>query len=57
MRAAIARIGGTMPEDIPADEHIKHVEKRVKAAQPRVALDGPEAGGLMGPVKPENENS
>lgn len=57
VRAAIARIGGTMPEDIPADEHIKHVEKRVKAVQPRVALDGPEAGGLMGPVKPENDNS
>lgn len=48
VRAAIARIGGTMPEDIPADEHIKTVEKRVKAAPPRVAIEGPEAGGLLG---------
>lgn len=49
VRAAIAKIGGTMPEDIPADEHIKHVEKRVRSAPPRLALDGPEVGGLLGP--------
>lgn len=48
VRAAIAKIGGTMPEDIPADEHIKQVEKRVKAAPPRMAIDGPTAGGLLG---------
>ncbi len=55
VRAAIAKIGGTMPEDIPADEHIKHVEKRVKATPPRLALDGDHAGGLMGPLRPEED--
>lgn len=55
VRAAIAKIGGTMPEDIPADEHIKHVEKRVKATPPRLALDGDHAGGLMGPIRPEDD--
>lgn len=55
VRAAIAKIGGTMPEDIPADEHIKHVEKRVKATPPRLALDGDHAGGLMGPMRPEED--
>ena len=48
VRAAIAKIGGTMPEDIPADEHIRMVERRVKAAPPRLAIEGPEAGGLLG---------
>lgn len=57
VRAAITKIGGTMPEHIPADEHIKQVEKRVRAAQPRVALDGPEAAGLLGPPKPETDNT
>ncbi|MEG3172366.1 DNA damage-inducible protein D [Sphingomonas sp. ZB1N12] len=56
VRAAITKIGGTMPEHIPADEHIKHVEKRVKMAQPRVALEGPEATGLLGPSKLEHDN-
>jgi DNA-damage-inducible protein D len=56
VRAAITKIGGTMPEHIPADEHIKHVEKRVRSAQPRVALEGPEAAGLLGRAKPENDD-
>ncbi|HEY9248226.1 MAG TPA: hypothetical protein VIO38_03805, partial [Rariglobus sp.] len=55
VRAAISRIGGVMPEDIPADEHIKHVEKRVKATPPRLALDGPDAGGLFGPHQPKDD--
>ncbi|NYD91623.1 DNA damage-inducible protein D [Sphingomonas melonis] len=55
VRAAIGKIGGTMPEDIPADEHIKLVEKRVKAAPPKLAIEGPEAGGLMGPRDPNEE--
>lgn len=50
VRAAIAKIGGVMPEHIPADEHIKRVEKRVKAVPPKLALDGPEATGLFGQV-------
>lgn len=57
VRAAIARIGGTMPENIPADEHIEMVEKRIKATPPRLALDGPEAGGLMGPSQQGDDPS
>lgn len=48
VRAAIARIGGTAPENIPADEHIKAVEKRVKSATPKLSLDGRDASGLLG---------
>jgi DNA-damage-inducible protein D len=51
VREAIEKIGGTMPEDLPAEEPIKNVHKRLKkASQNRKALgDGPsksvEAGG------------
>jgi DNA-damage-inducible protein D len=48
VRAAIARIGGTPPEDIPPGQHIKLVEKRIKAATPRLALDERDASGLLG---------
>ncbi len=48
VRAAITRIGGTLPEHIPADEHIKAVEKRVKATPPKLELDGAHANGLLG---------
>lgn len=48
VRAAISRIGGTLPEDIPPAEHIKQVEKRVKGTTPKLALDGPAAAGLLG---------
>ncbi len=34
VRAAIAKIGGTPPENIPPAEHIKKVEKRLKMAKP-----------------------
>lgn len=34
VRQTIADLGGTMPEDEPALEHIKEAEKRVKAALP-----------------------
>lgn len=47
-RDAIKRIGGTLPENIPADEHIKEVEKRLKGATPKLELDEREAGGLLG---------
>jgi DNA-damage-inducible protein D len=50
VREAIKRIGGTLPENIPPDEHIKQVEKRVKAAAPKLALDGRDAAGLLGDV-------
>jgi DNA-damage-inducible protein D len=48
VRDAIKRIGGTLPEQIPAAEHIKHVEKRVKTATPKLELYEREAGGLLG---------
>lgn len=46
VRAAIEEIGGTMPENIPPAEPIKSVEKRLKKAKPRLALDPKEALGL-----------
>ena len=51
VRAAIARIGGTPPEQIPPAEHIKEVEKRIKNAVPKMELDKKDAGGLFGGVK------
>lgn len=51
VRAAIARIGGTPPEQIPPAEHIKEVEKRIKNAVPKMELDEKDAGGLLGDVK------
>lgn len=54
VRDAIKRIGGTLPEQIPADEHIKQVERRVKAAPPKLAIEGPYAGGLLGPSRDED---
>ena len=48
VRDAIKRIGGTLPEEIPPDEHIKTVEKRMKSAVPKLALDERVAAGLLG---------
>lgn len=48
VRDAIQRIGGTPPEHIPAAEHIKEVEKRIKASTPKLELDEKDAGGLLG---------
>lgn len=48
VRDAIKRIGGTLPEEIPPAEHIKTVEKRVKAVTPKLALDEKDASGLLG---------
>ncbi|HEX3358320.1 MAG TPA: DNA damage-inducible protein D [Tepidisphaeraceae bacterium] len=48
VRAAIQRIGGTMPENIKPAEHIKQVEKRVKSNRPKLELDGKDAKGLTG---------
>lgn len=50
VRAAIERIGGDRPENIPAAEHIKEVEKRLKTATPKLELDERDAGGLLGEV-------
>ncbi len=46
VRAAIAKIGGTPPENIPAAEHIKRVEKRLKGTKSRLLLDDKDAGLL-----------
>lgn len=48
VRAAIERIGGERPENIPVAEHIKEVEKRLRAATPKLELDERDAGGLLG---------
>lgn len=50
VRAAIQRIGGTLPENIPPAEPIKDVEKRLKQARPKLVLDGPDAQGLRGAI-------
>jgi len=47
VRKAIQQIGGELPEDIPAAEHIKRVEKRVKAKTPRIELEQHDAAGLL----------
>jgi DNA-damage-inducible protein D len=48
VRAAIQRIGGTPPENLPPAEHIKEVKKRVKGAKPVLQLDEKDAKGLIG---------
>ena len=48
VRAAIERIGGTPPEQIPPAEHIKEVEKRLKNVVPKMELGEKDAGGLLG---------
>ena len=39
VRSAIAKIGGTSPENIPPAEHIKKVEKRLKKTALKLTLD------------------
>lgn len=48
VRAAIQRIGGAMPENIPPAEHIKQVEKRLKESTPKLELEDRDAKGLAG---------
>ena len=47
VRAAIAKIGGTPPENIPPAEPIKNVEKRLKKSKPKLELDDKDAAGLI----------
>jgi DNA-damage-inducible protein D len=47
VRSAIERIGGTRPEELQAEEHIREVERRLKDAQPLVELEGKDAHGLL----------
>ena len=46
VRAAIQRIGGTLPENIPPAEHIQQVEQRVQNTSPKLVLDDSDARGL-----------
>jgi DNA-damage-inducible protein D len=46
VRAAIAKIGVAMPENIPPAEPIKIVEKRLKKAKPKLLLDEKDSGLL-----------
>jgi DNA-damage-inducible protein D len=46
VREAIKRIGGTLPENLPPAEHIKHLQKRIKHATPKLELDSEDARGL-----------
>jgi DNA-damage-inducible protein D len=48
VRAAIKRIGGVMPENIPPAEHISQVEKRIKNTRPLLELEEKDAKGLVG---------
>ena len=48
VRDAILRIGGDLPERIAPAEHIKTVEKRIKATKPKLALEQAQAVGLLG---------
>jgi DNA-damage-inducible protein D len=48
VRAAIQRIGGTMPENLPPAEHIKQVERRLRGTAPKLELEDKEAKGLSG---------
>ena len=50
VRAAIAKIGGTPPENIPPAEHIKKVEKRLKKTKPKLLLDDRDCGLLPNPL-------
>ncbi|MES2273408.1 MAG: DNA damage-inducible protein D [Chlamydiota bacterium] len=47
VRAAIAKIGGTFPENIAPAEPIKNVEKRLKKAKPVLRLEEKDAVGLI----------
>ncbi|MCL2639444.1 MAG: DNA damage-inducible protein D [Phycisphaerales bacterium] len=51
VRDAIRRIGGQLPENIPAAEHIKQVERRLKNVSPKLELDEKDATGLLGDKK------
>jgi DNA-damage-inducible protein D len=57
VRDAIQRIGGVPPEHIPAAEHIKVVEKRIKTSAPKFELDEKDAGGLLGETADKGEKN
>jgi DNA-damage-inducible protein D len=54
VRAAIAKIGGTQPENIPPAEHIKKLEKRLKSSQTKLVLADKNSGLL--PYNPDSSH-
>lgn len=48
VRAAIKRIGGTLPENIPPAEHIEQVAERISGTAPKLELAERDAKGLLG---------
>ncbi len=46
VRAAISKIGGTLPENIPPAEPIDNVKKRLKRAKPKMCLEPKDAVGI-----------
>ena len=59
VRDAIKRIGGTLPENIAPAEHIKQVQKRIKAVKPRLQLGDKNGKGLIGDNRrePQEKNN
>ncbi len=53
VRAAIEKIGGTPPENIPPEEHIKKVKQRLKISKPLPNLDSVDVRGLIPSVSKE----
>lgn len=53
VRDAIKRIGGKLPENIPAAEHIKKVKKRIQVT-PKLELNNRDDVGLLGDIRDEN---
>ncbi|HSX13152.1 MAG TPA: DNA damage-inducible protein D [Chlamydiales bacterium] len=51
VRAAISRIDGTLPENIPPAEPIKQLKKRIKTIKPRLLLDPKDSLGVITPSK------
>jgi DNA-damage-inducible protein D len=46
VRQAIQKIGGIMPENLKPEEHIKHIEKRIKTTPAKLRLPDTVAKGL-----------
>ena len=46
VRAAISKIGGTLPENIPPAEPISNVKKRLRNSTPQILLDPKDAAGI-----------
>jgi len=57
IRQTIADIGGTMPENLLAAEHIKHARKRIKKAKPQLKLEERDAKGLKAIPPPADYDS